>query len=96
MHKAFCQSVVGLKKSFDAEIGDTVAQVKATVRFKCPVTEAGIYHEKDVVMMTPEEYEALTSGRNFLIPESFIQGLDTLRTIIQDLVDEARKGQKEE
>ena len=86
MHKGFCQSVVGLKKGFDAEIGDMVSQVKATVRFSCPVTSAGIYHERDIIILTPEEYEALTTGKNYLVPQSVIEGLKTVSHMTLDLL----------
>ena len=86
MHKGFCQSVVGLKKGFDAEIGDMVSQVKATVRFSCPVTSAGIYHERDIIILTPEEYEMLSSGGNYAVPKAFISSLKTILAMQMDLL----------
>lgn len=63
-----------------------------------PIHEA----TEDTITISKSEYEALTSGKNYLVPHSFVVGLDTLmdslRTVIaivQDLSDSAKKGANE-
>jgi len=99
MHRGFCQSVKGLKKAFDAEVGDTVSTVKTEIVYRGKqgqktnelMREIGGYHEEDVITMTVAEYEALTSGKNYLIPVEFLEGLKTVTTMLLDLLRNCEK-----
>ena len=99
MHRGLCQSVKGLKKSFDAEVGDTVSVVKTEIVYRGKqgqktnelMREIGGYHEENVVIMTEEEYKLLSSGESYAVPKAFISSLKTILTMQVDLLKSCEK-----
>ncbi len=46
---------------------------------------------EDMVTISKAEYEALTQGHNIAVPYKFIEGLKTIRTVIDDAIAEAEQ-----
>ena len=98
-HKGFCQSVKGLKKAFDAEIADTVSTVKTEIVYRGKqgqktnelMKDISGFHEEEVIVMTIAEYDALTSGKDYLRPFAIIECLKTVTTMLLDLLKDCEK-----
>jgi len=100
--------IVGIKTlesgKFNGDTGEMENPAKGTIKFEKGITlrEAAIYNNEDAVILTVPEYEALTSGKNLMIPASFVIGLTTLdeslgtvRAIVKDLIDSAKEKAKD-
>lgn len=96
MHRGFCQSVKGLKKSFDAELADTVSTVKTEIVYRGKqgqktnelMREIGGYHEENVIIMTEAEYEALTSGKSLILDIKYLEFFKLIRSVADDAIAE--------
>lgn len=91
MHKV---RIVGVKTletgKFSGESGEMENPCKATVKWdkKIQITEAGIYNNTEAWLLTDAEHQALTEGKNYLMPEHVRQGLRTIATAILDLLSD--------
>ncbi len=95
---------------FDADKSEWLNPAKGKIKWdtNVDVTEAGIYNncgtgnKPKAVIMTEAEYDALTSGKNLMIPASFAlklitldEALETVKTILEDLKDNAKESAEE-
>jgi hypothetical protein len=95
MHKVYLKGVRSLEDKFDKDLG-WVEENVATIRFdKIPFEEAAKYNKKLVVIMTEAEYEALTSGKNYVVPQQVVEGLKTMAAMTLDLLKECEGGSNE-
>ena len=91
MHKV---KIVGVRTletgKFSGESAEMENPCKATVKWNnnVKITEAGIYNNTDVYILTESEYQALTEGKDYLIPEHVRQGLKTVATAMLDLLSD--------
>jgi hypothetical protein len=93
MHKVYLKSVRSLEDKFDKEKADWIEENVATIRFdNIPFEEAARYNKKQVVILTVSEYEALTEGKDWLMPEEIKQRFKTLMAAMMDLLSDEVKG----
>jgi len=89
MHKVYLKSVRSLEDKFDKEKADWIEENVATIRFdKIPFEEAARYNKKEVIILTLSEYQALTEGKDYLMPIHIKEGLKTVATTILDLLSD--------
>lgn len=94
--------VVGVKTletgKFDADKAEWTNPPKATVKWSedTPLIEAAVFNNQEAILMSIKEYEALTSGKNYLIPVEFLEGLKTVTTMLLDLLKDCEKESKVE
>ncbi len=92
---------------FNGDTGLMENPIKGIIKFDdtLPLTQVAHYDGMDDCwIMTNEEKEALTSGKNLMIPASFAlklitldEALETVRAILEDLKDSTKeegKGEK--
>lgn len=85
---------------FNGDTGLMENPIKGIIKFDdtLPLTQVAHYDGlDDAWIMTNEEKEALTSGKNLMIPASFVmklltldEALETVRAILEDLKGNAR------
>ena len=95
MHKV---KVVGVKTletgKFDADTATWENPCKATIKWNksTPLTEAAGYNNQDVIIMTADEYNALTEGKDYVMPEAIRQSLLTaIKAMEAVLIDDSEK-----
>jgi len=87
--------IVGVKTlesgKFNGDTGEMENPCKGIIKWdkSIEITEAGKYNNKDCIILTTAEYEAIASGRNTIVPTEFIGALKTIGTAVLDLVQEA-------
>lgn len=98
MHKVTIVGVGTLQTGkFDADKAEFVNPVKAAIKWDLNVdlAEVAIYNNCGVgtkakaVLLTEEEYEALISGKSWIMPEQIFQSVKTAITVLKDLIDNA-------
>ncbi len=86
--------VIGVRtletSKFDGESGLMSNPPKATIKWSetTPLTEATIFNNTEAWLLTDTEKQALTEGKNYLMPEHVRQGLRTVATTILDLLSD--------
>ena len=90
MHKVYCKGIRSLEDKFDKEKADWVEENIGTIRFdKIPFEEAARYNKKQIVIMTVEEYAALSDGKDYVMPETVRQSLlSAIKAMEAVLIDE--------
>ena len=94
--------VVGVKTletgKFNADKAEWTNPPKATVKWSedTPLIEAAVFNNQEAILMSIKEYEALTSGKNYLIPVEFLEGLKMIASMILDLIKTCEKEEKKE
>jgi len=75
---------------FDADKAEYTNPPKATIKWseKTLLTEAAIFNNTEAWLMTDAEKQALTEGKDYLMPEHVKQGLKTVATTILDLLSD--------
>ena len=75
---------------FDADKAEYCNPPKATIKWSetTPLTEAAIYNNTEAYLLTESEYQALTEGKDYLMPEHVKQGLKMVATTILDLLSD--------
>lgn len=91
MHKV---KIVGVKTletgKFNAETAEMENPCKGTIKWDkgIQLTEAGLYNNTEAWLLTEAEKQALTEGKDYLMPESIRQGLKTVASTILDLLSD--------
>ena len=91
MHRIKVVAVKTLESGkFDADKADFTNPPKATIKWNesIPLTEAAIYNNSEAVLMTLAEYETITSGKDWMLPESVRAGIKSVATMLLDLLEE--------
>jgi len=94
MHKVKIVGVRSLETGkFDGETGEMSNPAKGIVKWAGDVqlTEAAVYDKRDAVIMSIAEYEALTSGKDYLRPFELVESLKTVTTLLLDLLKDCEK-----
>lgn len=94
MHKVKVVSVKTLETGkFDADKAEYTNPPKATIKWheNTPLVEVAIYNNQEAILLTVDEYKALTEGKEWLMPEHVRQGIRTLATMLLDLLDDTEK-----
>lgn len=87
--------IVGVKTlesgKFNGDTGEMENPCKGTIKWEkaIPLTEAGRYNNTEAVILTQEEYDALTSGKKLILDMRFLDFFKTIRTVADDAITEA-------
>lgn len=92
MHKVRISGVRTLEAAkFNGDTGEMENPSKGTIKWgqTVPLTEAALYNNTESWLLTDAEFQALTGGKNYSVPVSFIHGLKNIMSIGVDMLNEA-------
>jgi hypothetical protein len=92
LHKVKIIGVRTLETSkFDGESGLMTNPPKATIKWpeNTPLTEAAIFNNTEAWLLTDAEKQALTEGKDWLMPESLKQRFKTVIASMMDLLSDS-------